>query len=329
MSKIGIIGAGTWGSALANTLVKNHDVFLYSVNKEEIEELNKTHIQKNLKDVILSDKIIYTFDLDKTIKDSDFIIMAVPSKFMRDTTKLIKGLVNDKQIIISVSKGIENDTLLTLTDVIEDELKNNNIKIVALSGPSHAEEVAINMPTTIVAASKDKDSAKKVQALFKDTCIRVYTNDDPLGVELCAAIKNVIALASGIASGLGYGDNTKAAIITRGMAEIKRLGIALGAKEETFAGLSGIGDLIVTATSNHSRNNRCGYLIGQGLSVQEAKEKVGMVVEGLNAIEPTLKLAKEYNIEMPITETLNDIVLGKTNAKEAVIKLMNRKFKDE
>ena len=233
------------------------------------------------------------------------------------------------QIIADVAKGIEDGTLLTMTEVIADEIKNPAVKLVALSGPTHAEEVVKDLPTTIVSASEDKDARELVQTVFTTECLRVYTNDDVRGVELCGALKNVIALSAGIATGLGCGDNAKAALITRGIAEISRLGRAMGCREQTFGGLAGIGDLIVTATSLHSRNNRCGILLGKGASVDEAKAEVGMVVEGLNALPAAVSLSRKYDVEMPIVETVDAIVSGRVSVSEAIHTLMSRKPKSE
>jgi glycerol-3-phosphate dehydrogenase (NAD(P)+) len=242
---------------------------------------------------------------------------------------LAAPFIPDSQIIVDVAKGIEADTLLTMTGIIADELKNPTVKLVALSGPTHAEEVAKDLPTTIVSACEDQRVAELVQNVFWGTCLRVYTNDDVLGVELCGAMKNVIALVCGVAVGLGYGDNAKAALITRGMAEISRLGMAMGCKEQTFGGLAGIGDLIVTATSVHSRNNRCGMLMGQGMSAAEAREQVGMVVEGINALPAAMTLAKKYNVEMPIVEAAYQVVNGMAAPADVARQLMSRDKKPE
>ena len=330
MKNIAVIGSGTWGTALGNTLVKvGHKVTIFSFFEDEINNLEKTHIHPNLKGVTLSNDLLFTSSISKACDNQDYLIMAVPSKFMRTTCEKLHDYIKENQKIICVSKGIENETLFTLTQVIEDVLKDKGVIALALSGPSHAEEVALDTPTTIVCAHENTDLCKEVQELFKNTCIRVYINQDIYGVEISGAIKNVIALACGIANGLGYGDNTKAALITRGIAETKRLGVALGANENTFLGLSGIGDLIVTATSIHSRNNKFGNLIGQGLEKEKALEEVGMVVEGLSAIEPTLKLAQKHNIEMPICNCVNEIINKKLDPAESVKLLMNRAFKDE
>ena len=285
MKKIGVLGAGTWGMALARMLcVNGHEVTVWSAIEQEVDQFSATRQHPNLPGMIIPEQIVFTKDIANVCTGMDILLFAVPSVFVRATAKKAAPYVTDGQIIVDVAKGIEADTLKTMTQIIADEIKNPAVKLVALSGPTHAEEVAKDLPTTIVSACKDMDAAQQVQEVFSNSCMRVYTNDDVLGVELCGAMKNVIALASGIAVGLGCGDNTKAALITRGMAEIARLGATMGCKEQTFGGLAGIGDLIVTATSMHSRNNRCGMLLGQGLSPEEATKKVGMVVEGLNAL---------------------------------------------
>ena len=256
-------------------------------------------------------------------------MFAVPSPFVRTTARKAAPYIEDGQIIVDVAKGIEEDTLYTMTEIIADELKNPTVKLVALSGPTHAEEVIKDLPTTIVSASSDAETAETIQKVFTTGCMRVYTNDDVRGVELCGALKNVIALASGVATGLGCGDNAKAALITRGIAEISRLGTAMGCREQTFGGLAGIGDLIVTATSMHSRNNRCGMLIGQGVPVEEAIKQVGMVVEGINALPAAISLAKKYDVEMPIVETVDAVVNGKVDVSMAIHTLMSRELKSE
>ena len=331
--KIGVIGAGTWGIALARMLTNSgHEVTVWSALEEEIDELSLARAHKNLPGMIIPEATAFTKDLGM-VSDADIILMAVPSIFVRSTTAKLAPFVKDGQIIVDVAKGIEKDTHFTMTQIIKDELSRNKaagrVKLVALSGPTHAEEVALDLPTTIVSASEDEDAAKIVQDVFMNTCMRVYTHFDVLGVELCGAFKNIIALATGISSGLGFGDNTRAALITRGIAEIKRLGVKMGCNDQTFAGLAGIGDLIVTATSEHSRNNRCGKLIGKGLSPEEAIKEVGMVVEGINALPAAVSLAKKYEIEMPITETAYDIVFNSVEPKDAVLKLMTRDKKAE
>ena len=329
MSSIGVLGAGTWGMALARMLTNcGHDVTVWSALSDEIDQLDKTRRQINLPGMVIPDKTRFTKSTEDVCKDKDILLFAVPSVFVRATIKSAASFIPDGQIIVDVAKGLESGTLFTMTGIMRDEMEKagkKRCKYVALSGPTHAEEVAKDLPTTIVSACEDLKVAEKVQDIFMNTCLRVYTNSDILGVELCGAVKNIIALASGISKGLGYGDNTKAALITRGMAEITRLGKAMGCNENTFSGLAGIGDLIVTANSEHSRNNRCGYLIGQGLDPAQAVKEVGMVVEGINAIPATLALAKRYKVEMPITEMVDAIVNQGKDPKETVFELMTRK----
>lgn len=334
MSSIGVLGAGTWGMALARMLAcSNHNVTVWSALGYEIDELSTKRVHPKLPGVRFPETIDFTKDISKVCLGKEIIILAVPSPFIRSTTKQVIPYLNKDQIIVSVAKGIEKGTLFTMTEIIEDELKNvpelKEINIVALSGPTHAEEVAIDMPTTIVSACNDSASASKVQDIFSNTCMRVYRNPDIKGVELCGALKNIIALAAGILSGLGYGDNTKAALITRGLTEITRLGVAMGCKEKTFYGLAGIGDLIVTATSVHSRNNTCGRYIGQGLSSKDAVEKVGMVVEGINAIPAAMELKDKYGVELPIIEAVDAVINRGTKPSDAVMSLMLRDKKDE
>ncbi len=330
MKKIGILGAGTWGMALARMLCNSgHTVTVWSAIEKEIDEFSATRRHPNLPEMEIPQEIRFVKDIREACEKKDILLFAVPSPFVRSTARLAAPYVEDGQIIVDVAKGIEANTLLTMTQIIADEVKNPNVKLVALSGPTHAEEVAKDLPTTIVSAGEDSQAAELVQAVFSNTCMRVYTNEDVLGVELCGAAKNVIALASGIALGLGYGDNTKAAIMTRGMAEITRLGMAMGCHSETFFGLAGIGDLIVTATSVHSRNNRCGMLIGQGVAPSEAVKQVGMVVEGINALPAMLALGKKYGVELPIMEAVNNIVNCGADPQKAVWTLMSRNQKPE
>ena len=328
--RIGVLGAGTWGVALARMLSKaGHDVMIWSALEQEIDQLSATHTHPNLPGMEIPEAITYTKAIETVCQGKEILLFAVPSPFVRATARKAAPYVKDGQVIVDVAKGIEADTLKTMTQIIRDEIPNPAVKLVALSGPTHAEEVAKDMPTTIVSACEDLAAADLVQEVFTTGCMRVYTNDDVHGVELCGALKNVIALASGIATGLGCGDNARAALITRGIAEISRLGAAMGCREQTFGGLAGIGDLIVTATSMHSRNNRCGMLLGQGLSKEEATAKVGMVVEGLNALPAALRLAEQYRVEMPIVETVDAVVNGKLPAAEAVQHLMTRGQKSE
>ncbi|MDO4475810.1 MAG: NAD(P)H-dependent glycerol-3-phosphate dehydrogenase [Lachnospiraceae bacterium] len=334
MAKIGMLGAGTWGSALARMLCNSgHEVTVWSAIEREITEFSATRRHPNLPDMVFPEELKFTTDLKETCTDKDIITFAVPSVFVRSTAAAAAAFIPDGQIIVDVGKGVEPDTLKTLTGVIEEEIKktgaHDNIRLVALSGPTHAEEVARDLPTTIVSACEDLKAAEFVQDVFTNSCMRVYTNDDVLGVELCGALKNIIALASGMSAGLGYGDNTKAALITRGMAEIMRLGLAMGCKRETFAGLAGIGDLIVTATSVHSRNNRAGYLIGQGMTPEEAKKEVGMVVEGINALPAAMELSEKYGIEMPLCHGVQAIINEGASPREVVRQLMERPRKPE
>ena len=328
MSSIGILGAGTWGMALARMLANsNHDVMVWSALPTEIDELASTRKHKNLPGMVIPQSIAFTKDIQEATKDKDIILCAVPSTFVRSTMNTAKNHIKLGQIIVDVAKGIEADTLYTMTQIISDVIPT--AKVVALSGPTHAEEVAKDIPTTIVSACQDLDVAEKVQDIFMNTCMRVYTNVDVLGVELCGAMKNIIALASGICSGLGFGDNTRAALITRGMAEITGLGLKMGCMEQTFSGLAGIGDLIVTATSVHSRNNKCGYLIGQGKKTEEAIKEVGMVVEGINAIPAAMKLQKKYKVELPIISAVNDVINNGEDPRHAVMRLMRRDKRSE
>ena len=325
MKKIGVLGAGTWGMALARMLcVSGHRVSVWSALTNEVEEFSATRRHPNLPGMVIPEEISFTGDIAEICKDKDILLFAVPSPFVRATARKAAPYIPNGQIIVDVAKGIEADTLFTMTEIIADELKNPSVKLVALSGPTHAEEVARDLPTTIVSACEDMAVAEFVQDVFFNTCMRVYTNEDVLGVELSGAMKNIIALASGIAVGLGYGDNTKAALMTRGIAEIARLGCAMGCNPQTFLGLAGIGDLIVTATSVHSRNNRCGMLLGQGIEPQEAIRQVGMVVEGINALPAAMRLAQQYNVELPIMTAVNDVVNGTITPAQAVNYLMTR-----
>ncbi len=328
MSSIGILGAGTWGIALARMLCNaGHHVTVWSALPEEIALLEKTRRHKNLPNMDIPEEVSFTQNIELLCKDRDVVLFAVPSVFIRSTARLAASYIVNGQIIVDVAKGIESDTLMTMSEVITSEVPQ--AVVIALSGPTHAEEVARDLPTTIVAANEDVAIAEKVQEIFTNPVMRVYTNTDVKGVELCGALKNIIALAAGISSGLGYGDNTKAALITRGLAEIERLGLKMGCLPETFSGLAGMGDLIVTATSKHSRNNRCGYLIGQGYEPGEAVKQVGMVVEGVNAIPAAKALAKKYDVEMPIIAIVDKVINHGVDPKEAVRELMGRDSKTE
>ena len=325
MAKIGVLGAGTWGMALARMLqLSGSEVTVWSALEREVDEFSATRRHPNLPGMVIPEEIQFTKDIAEACRGREILLFAVPSPFVRATARKAAPYIQDDQIIVDVAKGIEAQTLFTMTQIIADELKNPAVRLVALSGPTHAEEVAKDLPTTIVSACEDLATAQRVQQIFGNTCMRVYTNDDVLGVELCGAMKNIMALASGVALGLGYGDNTKAALITRGMAEITRLGMAMGCKPQTFYGLAGIGDLIVTATSIHSRNNRCGLLLGQGVAPQEAIRQVGMVVEGVNALPAAMRLAEKYGVEMPLATAVNAVVNEGADPREAVAKLMQR-----
>ena len=324
---IGILGAGTWGIALARMLcLSGNRVQVWSALSNEIDELKTTRRHKNLVNMIIPDAIDFTTDIKKAIVEKDVIVFAVPSIYVRSTAKIVAPFYKG-QVIVDVAKGIESNSLMTMSEVIRAEIPS--ARVVALSGPTHAEEVALDLPTTIVSACENIELAEYVQSIFSTTSMRVYTNTDIKGVEICGALKNVIALAAGIASGLGFGDNTKAALITRGLAEIERLGLKMGCIDDTFSGLAGMGDLIVTATSSHSRNNRCGYLIGQGYSTLDAIKQIGMVVEGINAIPAAVKLSKKYDVELPLILSVDSIINHGVEPKEAVKILMGRDYKSE
>ncbi len=332
--KIGILGSGTWGIALARMLARNeHDVTVWSAIPSEIESLSAGLCHPNLPGIILPSNIRYTCDISQGCTGKDIIMFAVPSVYVRGTAEKARPYIPDGQIVVDVAKGIEPVTLMTMSRVILDELNKDgahgNVRAVALSGPTHAEEVAADMPSSIVSACDDEKAAAYVQEVFMNTCMRVYTNMDVLGVELCGALKNIVALASGISSGLGYGDNTRAALITRGMAEITRLGLSMGCSAQTFSGLAGFGDMIVTAMSEHSRNNRAGRMIGRGIKADKAVESIGMVVEGINALPAALELAQKYGVEMPIVESVNAIVNCGAEPSEQVYVLMTREKKPE
>ena len=329
MAKVSVIGAGSWGTALAAVLQKNgNDVSVWSIIKEEVEMLSskREHLDK-LPGVKLSEKIVFTTDLESAVKGMDMLVLAVPSPFIRSTSKNMCPFVSEGQLIVNVAKGIEEDTLMPLPDIIKQEIPQAETAV--LSGPSHAEEVGIGLPTTVVAGARKKEIAEYIQSLFMNQSFRVYTSPDMIGIELGAALKNVIALAAGMADGLGYGDNTKAALITRGIKEISRLAIAMGAKAETLSGLSGIGDLIVTCASKHSRNRRAGMLMGQGYSMDAAMKEVKMVVEGVYSAKAAMGLAKKYGVSMPIIEQVNAVLFEDYPVKDAVVNLMLRDKKTE
>lgn len=329
MAKISVLGAGSWGTALALLLNNNgHDVTIWSILPEEIEQLKAAHENTRcLPGVKIPESIKLTADASLATSDKDVLVMAVASPYVRKTAHHLKDYIKDGQIIVNVAKGIEEDTLMTLTAVIEEEIPCANVTV--LSGPSHAEEVGRGLPTTCVVGAKDRETAEYLQNIFMSEVFRVYTSPDIIGIELGGALKNVIALAAGIADGIGYGDNTKAALITRGMYEIAKLGIAMGGKLETFTGLTGIGDLIVTCASMHSRNRRAGILIGQGKSYEEAMKEVNMVVEGVYAAKAAKKLSAKYNVDLPIVNEVNKILFEGSKPEEAVKELMLRDKKLE
>lgn len=328
MKKVTFLGGGSFGTALGILLAnKGVDVSIYDRDNEVIKEINKEHTNKRyLKEVTLPKNIVGFNDIKMALDGTDCIILAIPSHAIRLVAKSLKGIISKDIPIVSIAKGIEQGSNLRLSQVISEELPN---PVVILSGPSHAEEVSLNIPTTVVVSSENMEQAKKVQDLFMTDRFRVYTNDDIVGVEIGGAVKNIIALAAGVCDGLGYGDNSKAALMTRGMVEIVRVGMKLGGKAETFLGLTGMGDLIVTCTSQHSRNRRAGYLIGKGMSSEEAAKEVGMVVEGIKACRAFYELNKQLQVEMPITSILYEIIEGKSKATDAVEFLMQRDKKDE
>ena len=323
MKKVSVIGAGTWGMSLALLLSDNgHDVTVWSALPEEIENLKKTHCQPNLPAVEFPESMHFTADLGEAMRDAEYIVLAVPSIYTRGTARQMKEYYREGQVVICVAKGVEEKTLMPITDQVEEEIPG--VIATCLCGPSHAEEVSRRIPTTIVAGARKKETAEAVRDLFMNPVFRVYTSPDMLGMELGASIKNVIALAAGMADGLGYGDNTKAALITRGIAEMTRLGVAMGASEKTFGGLTGIGDLIVTCASMHSRNRRAGILIGQGKTADEAMKEVKQVVEGVYSAKAAKALAEKFGVQMPIVEQVNRILFENKSPKEAVRDLMMR-----
>lgn len=324
MAKISILGAGAWGTAIAILLGNNgHEVVLWSALQAEVEQLiNDRELKDKLPGIKLPGSVSISGDLKSSCENKDLIVFAVASPFVRATAKNASSFIAKDQIIVNVGKGIEENTLETLTDIIKDEIPQADVAV--LSGPSHAEEVSRGIPTTCVVGADSKDTAHFIQDVFMSECFRVYTSPDVIGIELGGSIKNVIALAAGIADGLGFGDNTKAALMTRGIAEISRLGIAMGGKMETFAGLSGVGDLIVTCTSKHSRNRNAGFLIGQGYTMEDAMKEVKQIVEGVYSAKAALALAKKFEIEMPIVEQVNQVLFENKSALEAVSDLLLR-----
>lgn len=328
MAKITIIGGGSWGIALAVLLHKNgHEVVVWSALESEITMLKESHEHKMLPGVKLPEDMDFTIDEREAVEGRDLLVMAVASSYTRVTSHRLSPYVAAGQKILNVAKGIEESTLMTLSEIIEEEVPQADVAV--MSGPSHAEEVGRGVPTTIVVGARTKVTAEYIQNLFMNEAFRVYVSPDILGMELGGALKNVVALAAGIADGLGYGDNTKAALITRGITEIARLGTVMGGKFETFCGLTGIGDLIVTCASMHSRNRRAGILIGQGKSCDEAMKEVKMVVEGVYSAKAAMKLAEKYHVQLPIIEQVNQVLFEGKSAAQAVKELMLRDKKIE
>lgn len=327
--KIAVIGAGSWGTALAITLSnKGHEVKIWDVNKEHLQELkvNRENV-RYLPGAKFSEKLQPVDTVAEAIDDARMVLFSAPAQHFRSALDNALPYISQDMIIVNVAKGIEQKTLKRMSEIAHDKMAN--MKYVTLSGPSHAEEVGLAMPTTVVVASADIKLAEYVQDIFMTDKFRVYTSSDVIGVELGGALKNIIALGAGISDGMGYGDNAKAAMMTRGIAEIARLGVKLGADVHTFSGLTGIGDLIVTCTSMHSRNRRCGIMIGEGMNPKDATEKVGMVVEGMFTTEAAYELAQREGIEMPITEGIYAVINDKIDARDAVNQLMTRDRKSE
>lgn len=325
---ITVLGSGAWGTALALLLLENgNDVTLWSYTEEESKVLRDTHENPMLKGVPLPETLKFTTDM-AAVKGCDLVVVATPSFAVRSTAAKLRELVDPGTILVSVSKGIEKDSSLRLSQVIEEEMAGK-CPVVVLSGPSHAEEVGRHIPTGVVAAADDLAIAEQVQDLFMNQRFRVYTSDDKVGTEICAALKNIIALCAGCCDGMGCGDNTKALLMTRGLAEMARLGVALGGKKETFTGLAGTGDLIVTCCSMHSRNRRCGILIGQGKPIQEAIQEIGAVVEGYYAAANARALARKAGVEMPIAQAAYEVLYEGRDVHGVVADLMNRARRSE
>ncbi|NNG66088.1 NAD(P)H-dependent glycerol-3-phosphate dehydrogenase [Caldanaerobacter subterraneus] len=325
--KIAVLGAGSWGTAIAIHLNKlNHQVRLWMRSKEQFEELIATRHNSRYLDVDLPSSILLYNDLDKAVEDSEVVVIAVPSHAVREVSEKLKGKISKNAIVVNLAKGIETSSLKRMSQVIKEYLSN---PVVVLSGPSHAEEVVRQIPTACVLASEDVKACEFIQEAFMNETFRLYVNTDVIGVELGGALKNIIALGAGISDGLGFGDNTKAALMTRGLAEITRLGVAMGSDPLTFLGLAGVGDLIVTCTSNYSRNRRAGILIGKGKSLKEALKEIGMVVEGVNTTKSAYRLSQIYGVEMPITKEIYSIIFENKNPFEAVYNLMTRDKKHE
>lgn len=329
--KVAVLGAGSWGTALAMVLAdKDYEVKIWSIFPDQVDEINKQRTNLAfLKDINLPENIVASGDLAQVVQGAEYIVMSVPSSAVREVSQKLKPLLEDHVLVVNTAKGLEPGSLKRLSEIISEELGGIDERVVVLSGPSHAEEVAMKMPTAVVVASASEESSKKIQDLFMNDFFRIYVNSDIIGVEVGAAFKNVIALASGITDGLGLGDNTKAALITRGMAEIERIGVAMGGQPATFAGLSGIGDLVVTATSMHSRNRRAGIAIGRGEKIEDIKKEMGMVIEGVRTAETIIELNKKYKVDTPITNHVYKIIYENEDPMETVYELMRRDKKRE
>ncbi|MFC5541066.1 MAG: NAD(P)H-dependent glycerol-3-phosphate dehydrogenase [Bacilli bacterium] len=332
MKKVTVLGAGSWGTALAMVLTENgHDTLIWSHREDQANEINERHTnEKYLPNIQLPEKLTATSDIKSAVEHGEILVFAVPTKAIREVAGQVMNYLDKKVLIVHVSKGIEPDTLKRISEILEETLDPRVVEdIVVLSGPSHAEEVVLHHPTTITAACANLRSAEKIQDLFMNHYFRVYTNTDVIGVELGGALKNVIALAAGISDGLNYGDNAKAALITRGLAEIARLGVRMGGNPFTFAGLTGMGDLIVTCTSVHSRNWKAGNMLGKGMKLDEVLENMGMVVEGVRTTKAAYQLAQKYDVSMPITTALYQVLFENKDPKDAVDELMHRLKKRE
>ncbi len=334
IEKVAVLGAGSWGTALAKVLADNgHDVTMWSrpIDAEIVNEINTQHTNKRyLKDLVLPESIQATTDLEQVVREHDILVIVVPTVGIRGLAKTLNEMIEIPKLIVHASKGLEQGTHQRISTILEEEIaEDKRSAIVALSGPSHAEEVAVEDLTSITSASADMDAAKKVQYLFMNDYLRVYRNEDIIGVELGAALKNIIAIGAGALNGLGFGDNATAALVTRGLAEITRLGTERGADPLTFMGLSGVGDLIVTCTSPHSRNFRAGRLFGKGYNLEQIQEDIGMAIEGLNTVIAAKELAEESGVEMPITEAIYEVVYEDAAVKEAILGLMRREGKAE
>lgn len=329
-----VLGAGTWGTALAALLVRNgHRTVLWSALPEELDALAATHTHPHLPGAHIPEELLYEQDAERACRDAQMVLFVVPSEYIRATAARVAPYLANGVILVSAAKGLERNTLKSMTDILAEEVRavrpTLSCAVAALSGPTHAEEVACGLPTSIVAACEDEAVSLTIAEAFKNTCMRVYTNTDVRGVELSGALKNIVAIAAGITRGMGLGDNALAMLMTRGAAEITRVGLAMGCRRRTFMGLAGIGDLIVTCTSRHSRNNRCGELIGRGMSYEEAAREIGMVVEGYHALEAAMQLMRTYDVQMPITEAVYDVIFGGITPREAMVRLMNRDIKSE